>query len=83
MPIKIPDFLMAISKNYIAKKGDIKKALGFIIIYGLILNYAVFVAFGLEFAIYTFIGWGCVFYLLRVETIKALQELIVSWRRVR
>lgn len=74
-------FKKIMKKINLIDSDDIKsiKSIVFdIVFYGLALNFALFVIFGIEFNWYSWIGWGLAVYIADYKVTKFFRKLIVK-----
>jgi len=82
MPFEIVPKLKLI-RSFLLPKVTAKSLVRTIVcylVYGIIVNSSMYVAFGFPFEIYTVPCWGMFFYLIRDEGLEFIQKIIKSWR---
>ena len=61
----------------------IKDNVGFIVMYGIVLNFALYLVFGISISILNILSSGCLYYMF-VEVVKLLSDkkfILFGWRR--
>jgi len=71
-------------KNFLKKNSEKRKDLRnfiiFVIGYGLIINYSLYVIFDLNFNYYTFFAYGFIYYLIKEEFVEWFRKLFFKLR---
>ena len=73
-------------KEFLKKKldkdkiGDVRRFIIFIVCYGLVINYILFVLFKVSFNFYSFFAYGFLYYLIKEEFVEWFRKLFFKLR---